>query len=184
MYDKNTNYKCTIKCYRKNNLCNIVLFYKKNHNTYLSNTCWYSHQHSLYIHLNNFHAVIFSLVQTKTLRNSFFSFHINSEIQRKTRQFFSFLTRSLCADSECTECGVKPHLIGPSSLSVPSHFHKHYLFTLDSSYYLLYLTGFIWGGTFQLKLFMPACLDIFKIDAILKVNGSFQDLPTQVDNSN
>lgn len=43
MYDKNINYKSTIKCYRKKHLCNIMLFYKKNHNTYLSNTFWYSH---------------------------------------------------------------------------------------------------------------------------------------------
>jgi len=103
----------------------------------------------------------------------FFLFH--SEILRKPRQLFSFLTRSLCADSGCTECRVKPNLIGPSSLFVPSHFHKHYLFTSDSSCYILFLWQALLGegGMFQLKLFMPACLDILKMRVILKVNRQF-----------
>ncbi len=91
---------------------------------------------SIYL-LNSFHTSLsIACPKPKPRENRLSLAHKHCEKQRKTIPFSSFLTRSLCADSKCTECWVKPHITGPSSLTVLSHFHKHYLLNLDSSSHL------------------------------------------------
>lgn len=120
------------------------------------------------------------------LKQRFSIAHKHCEIQGKTKSFSSFLTRSLCADSKCTECWVKHQFTGPSSLTVLSHFHKHYLFNLDSS---SHLSNMLYYGVICLsKDYL--CLSVYtskRTDVILKVSGKWQvsieDLSTQVDNN-